>query len=242
MGACFRDAALELLSRSKTEANAVRAIGSHGQTIRHQPQGPAPCSIQIGDPNVIAAGTGIVTVADFRRRDMALGGQGAPLATGFHSWVFADEGHPRCVLNIGGIANLTLLPAAGAVTGFDSGPGNTLLDGWIGEHKNLPFDDDGAWASSGQCDDGLLEAMLDDPYFRRTPPKSTGFEYFNMDWVLRYLDGRELDAADVQASLLWLTARSAAAAIRDAAPEVRDLFVCGDPLPFHGHARSAAGR
>jgi anhydro-N-acetylmuramic acid kinase len=227
VGRCFRDAALELLSSSGTDAASVEAIGSHGQTLRHRPRDPAPFSMQIGDPNIIAVGTGITTVADFRRRDVALGGQGAPLAPAFHHWLFADKRASRCVLNVGGIANLTVLPRNGPVTGFDTGPGNTLLDAWIRRHRNSAFDQDGAWASSGNVDDALLTSMLDDPYFGEPPPKTTGFEYFNLDWIERHLGGRDLAPQDVQATLLSLTARSIAAAVSNTVDDVRELFVCG---------------
>ena len=139
VGECFRDAALQLLTGSQTDTGDVIAIGSHGQTLRHRPDADAPFTLQIGDPNVIATGTGITTIADFRRRDLAAGGEAAPLTPAFHAWLFGDDAEDRVVLNIGGIANVTILPAGGGeVTGFDTGPGNTLLDAWIREQKDRP--------------------------------------------------------------------------------------------------------
>lgn len=229
VGEMFRDAALELLARSKTEASRITAIGSHGQTLRHQPRVARPYSLQIGDPNIIAAGTGITTVADFRRRDLALGGEGAPLLPLFHHWLFSDDKLNRVVLNIGGIANITVLPAGSDdVTGFDTGPGNTLLDTWIQVCKGEKFDDGGNWAKSGKISSGLLELLLRDPYFALPPPKSTGFEYFNLMWLRQALsEVGELEDADVQATLCALTARSIADAIQKFAPATAELLVCG---------------
>ena len=226
-GECFRDAANALIDDAGINTSTIAAIGSHGQTLRHQPTASPPFTLQIGDPSVIAAGTGITTVADFRRGDMALGGQGAPLTPAFHEWLFRQPESPRTILNIGGIANVTILPADGsAVTGFDTGPGNTLLDGWIRRHRKEFFDHDGGWAASGTVDDDLLSRLLADSYFSTPPPKSTGFEYFNLDW----LEAAELDAidsADVQATLCALTAASIAIAIRVFADEAAELLVCG---------------
>lgn len=227
IGQAFRDAALGLLKTSNTAASAIAALGSHGQTIRHRPQGDTPFSWQIGDPNVIAAGTGITTVADFRRRDLAERGEGAPLAPAFHHWLFGGDAS-TVVLNLGGIANITILDADTAnVTGCDTGPANTLMDAWIRRHRGLEFDDDGAWAASGTADDRLLAELLADPYFALPAPKSTGFEYFNLDWLDDRLAGRSVDAADVQATLRELTCRSVAAAIRRDAPAVQSVVVCG---------------
>jgi len=231
VGECFRDAALRLLSKARADAQTITAVGSHGQTIRHQPNAARPFTLQIGDPNIIAAGTGITTVADFRRRDVALGGEGAPLAPAFHRWLFSDPEHNRAVLNIGGIANITLLPAGGeTVTGFDTGPGNTLLDGWIRSNLDKPFDENGAWAGSGSVSQALLELMAYDEYFDLPPPKSTGFEYFNLDWVRSRIssckDGN-ISAADVQATLSALSAQSIAQSILKFAPDTNEVLVCG---------------
>lgn len=228
VGECFRNAALELIALSGAQAAEIRAIGSHGQTLRHLPRDAVPFTLQIGDPNIIATGTGITTVADFRRRDLALGGEGAPLAPAFHQWLFADESTSRAVLNIGGIANVTVLRRdPDAVLGFDTGPGNTLMDAWIRKHSNLPYDADGAWAASGKVDQSLLSGMLKDPYFAQSPPKSTGFEYFNLNWLDAKLDGRDLPPEDVQATLLELTVQNIAAALACHAPDTEEVFVCG---------------
>ncbi len=229
VGESFRDATLELVSKAKIKAGRVVAIGSHGQTLRHQPRIDRPFTLQIGDPNVIAAGTGITTIADFRRRDIALGGEGAPLLPPFHQWLFADKKTNRVVLNIGGIANVTIL-AAGSddVSGFDTGPGNTLLDAWIQVCKGERFDDGGTWAKSGEISVDLLELLLRDPYFALPPPKSTGFEYFNLMWLRQAMaEVGEVSEEDVQATLVALTARSIADAVNSYAPETRELLVCG---------------
>ncbi len=228
VGECFRDAANTLLDVSDTEASDVAAIGSHGQTIRHLPDDEWPFSLQIGDPNVVAKGTGITTVADFRRRDIASGGQGAPLTPAFHHWLFADDAHDRVVLNLGGIANITVLTAdSGTVTGFDTGPASTLMDAWILEHRGKPFDKDGRWARSGSASPELLQRMLGDTYFDREPPKSTGFEHFNLAWLRDKLQGIDASPEDVQATLLALTVESIAAAVRTHAPTANALLVCG---------------
>ena len=184
-GECFRDAAISLLQDAGVSAAAVTAIGSHGQTLRHQPNATPPFTLQVGDPDIIASGTGITTVGDFRSADIAAGGQGAPLAPLFHEWLFRVPGKRRAVLNIGGIANLTLLSATDLTVGFDTGPGNTLLDAWIRKHRAAPFDRDGAWAASGRVHQDLLRRLLGDAYFAAPPPKSTGFEYFNLRWIER---------------------------------------------------------
>ncbi len=228
VGTCFRDATKALLDSSGTESSLVRAIGSHGQTIRHRPHGERPFTMQIGDPNIIASGTGITTVADFRRRDLAAGGEGAPLTPGFHQWLFADEKQNRVVLNIGGIANVTVLPENGGnVTGFDTGPGNGLMDAWMQKERNVPFDDDGAWASVGKMVPELLSVMLNDPYFALTPPKSTGFEYFNLEWVVKHTSAKSFLAADIQATLLSLTSQSICQAIEHGAPGTQEILLCG---------------
>jgi len=227
VGECFRDAALALLDDAGIEAGDVEAIGSHGQTIRHRPHADPPYSLQIGDPATIAIGTGIVTVADFRRADIAGGGEGAPLVPPFHQWLFGSQQATRVVLNIGGIANITILADNdGRVTGFDTGPGNTLLDAWMRRHRDEAFDRDGAWARNGRVIDALLGAMLDCDYFDRPPPKSTGLEDFNLSWAERF-DLARFEPIDVQATLCELTARSVADAIRDHAPGVNDVLVCG---------------
>jgi anhydro-N-acetylmuramic acid kinase len=234
VGECFRDAARAVIAGAAIDPSDIRAIGSHGQTLRHRPEGPHPFTMQIGNPSIIAAGTGITTVADFRSADVARGGQGAPLAPVFHEWLLRKSGVDRVVLNIGGIANITVLPADGSeAIGFDTGPGNTLLDAWIGKHRGDTYDKDGAWANSGSTNKVLLTRLLADPYFRMAYPKSTGFEYFNLDW-LDAAGVAGLAAADIQATLCELTANSIATAIHAAAPDTAEVFVCGGGV--HNHA------
>jgi anhydro-N-acetylmuramic acid kinase len=224
----FSLAALDLLTVAQIPAASVRAIGSHGQTVWHAPTGTTPFTTQLGDPNVIAEQTGIDTVADFRRRDVAAGGQGAPLVPAFHAAMLHSDEEHRAVLNLGGIANLTLLPRQGAVRGFDTGPANTLLDLWVERHRSLPFDRDGTFAATGSCQGALLERLLDEPYFALPAPKSTGRDYFNIKWLDSRLDPlAELRPADVQATLLALTARSVAMALRQEAAQTESLIVCG---------------
>lgn len=227
VGECFRDAALTLLGSAGMRAEQVVAIGSHGQTLRHHPEGEHPFSLQIGDAATIAAGTGTTTVCDFRRADIAAGGQGAPLVPPFHDWLFGTAGSPRVVLNLGGIANITVLPGDDeAIIGFDTGPGNTLMDAWIKENRGLPFDEGGDWAAGGNVIDRLLKALLADAYFDLPAPKSTGFEHFNLDWLRSF--GIDDDApVDVQATLSELTAISVAATIEKSAEATKDIFVCG---------------
>ena len=192
----------------------MRAIGSHGQTVLHQPRGEAPFTLQIGDPNVIAERLGIDVVGDFRRRDLAAGGEGAPLMPAFHAAAFGVPGEARAVVNIGGIANVTQLTADGGVTGFDTGPGNCLLDAWARRHLRHAYDANGAWAATGTVQQVLLERLLADAYFSRPAPKSTGRETFSDDWLDRALAGLALPPADVQATLAELTARSIADGLR----------------------------
>jgi anhydro-N-acetylmuramic acid kinase len=228
-GRFFADCALALIKSSGLETAAVRAIGHHGQTIWHQPDSPEPFSWQIGDPNSVAAITGIDTVADLRRLDMAVGGQGAPIVPAFHRWLFSSDEQPRIILNIGGIANLTVLAPGREILGFDTGPGNTLMDAWAREKLDRPFDEDGRWAASGRVDHQLLEAMLDDAYFSRETPKSTGRERFNETWLKQKLantDRRSADA-DVAATLLELSASTIASEIERLELQNFDLIACG---------------
>ncbi|MDR3417835.1 MAG: anhydro-N-acetylmuramic acid kinase [Nevskia sp.] len=226
----FAAAALDLLARAGIEPAAIAAIGSHGQTIFHDTAGEPWATLQIGDPNRIAARSGIATVGDFRRKDMALGGQGAPLVPAFHHALFASADEPRCVVNIGGIANLTLLPGPDPllVRGFDSGPGNGLMNEWSERHLGRPYDANGTFAASGRSDEGLLQALLSDPYFAQPPPKSTGRSYFQLAWAERRFPRLDtLAPADVQATLAELTARSIAAGVLAHAPATRRVLVCG---------------
>ena len=227
VGECFRDAALSIIEKSGAAASDIAAIGSHGQTLRHQPNADHPFSLQIGDAATIASGTGIPTVSDFRRGDIAAGGQGAPLVPPFHRWLFGKAGSDRVVLNLGGIANITMLPGDDSpVIGFDTGPANTLLDAWISEQRKLPYDSRGKWAAAGKVSQRLLDAMLTDAYFALAPPKSTGFEHFNLDW-LRSFDIDDERPVDVQTTLAELTAITVSKSIAATAPSVLDVFVCG---------------
>jgi len=234
-----------LLNRTGTEPEAVRAVGSHGQTVRHRPGefDGTGFTLQLNNGALLAEACGIDVVCDFRSRDVAAGGQGAPLVPAFHRDVFASAA-PRAVLNVGGIANVTILPATresvptdkAPLLGFDTGPGNALMDHWCKLHTDAAYDDDGRWAASGQVDGLLLVELMADAYFRKSPPKSTGRDLFNVDWLARTLAraGGTRAPADVQATLLELTARSAIDALRAAAPDTRELLVCG------GGARNGA--
>ena len=230
----FADAASQLLDAAGVTAAQVRALGSHGQTVRHRPAGAAfdgrwPFTLQLGDGNLIAERTGIATVADFRRRDVAAGGHGAPLLPALHAALLRAPDEHRAVLNLGGIANLTLLPPRNSnlpVRGFDTGPANALLDAWCERHQGTAFDAGGAFAASGRVDDALLARWLAEPWFAVPPPKSSGREQFHLDWATAQLRGDER-AQDVQASLLELTAVSIAAALRAHQPDTQRLLVCG---------------
>lgn len=227
LGELFAAAALALLEQSGTPASKVRAIGSHGQTVRHRPRARHPFTLQIGDPNVIAARTGITVTADFRRRDVALGGQGAPLLPAFHRVAFADDAEERVVANIGGISNITLLSPGSEVRGFDTGPGNVFTDLWSREHLGTPYDKNGDFAAGGEVDEALLAALLADGYFAAAPPKSTGPEHFSRAMLDAALAARRVAPADVAATLSQLTARSIADAVRKHARAARKLYVCG---------------
>lgn len=223
----FADAALALLKTAGVAPAQVRALGSHGQTVRHRPEADFPFTMQLGDGNVIAERTGITTIADFRRRDVAAGGHGAPLLPALHAALLRAGGEDRAVLNLGGIANLTLLPKDGAVRGFDTGPANALLDAWCERHTGASFDADGAFAASGRLDEALLGALLDEPWFALPPPKSTGREQFHLAWLQARLDDAKRTPQDVQATLLELTAASVATALRTTQPGTARLLVCG---------------
>lgn len=225
----FARAASDLLVRARVTPAQLRAIGSHGQTVFHDPAG-ARSSTQLGNPALIAALTGVTTVADFRRADIAHGGQGAPLVPAFHHAVFASANEPRCVVNIGGIANVTVLPGAdpAAVRGFDTGPGNSLMDEWALARRGRRFDAAGRWAATGAVDEALLGKLLADPWFRRNPPKSTGRDYFKLGWVRRRFPRlNRVAPEDVQRTLTELTAISVVDAIRRHAPGTKRVLVCG---------------
>ena len=226
----FALAAWALLDRAGVTASDVTAIGSHGQTVWHQPVKPKPESIQLGDPRRIANLTGIRTVGHFRRADLAAGGQGAPLAPLMHAALLKPANGVRAVLNLGGIANISLLNATGTVVGYDIGPGNCLLDAWISRHKGCSYDEDGQWAAGGEVDTGLLELLHSDPYFNLRPPKSTGVEHFNLHWLQQRLDERKphtraASYRDIQATLSELTAQSIAMAVNKTAMD--ELLICG---------------
>ena len=226
IGTAFAAAAVSLLAKNGVGAGRVTAIGSHGQTLRHCPGLPAPFTWQIGDPNVISELTGVTVVADFRRRDVAAGGQGAPLLPVFHDQVFRSDSEDRVIVNLGGIANITILTRDTTVTGFDTGPANRLLDAWVAAQQHTPFDAGGAWAASGAVDSTLLRELLDEPYLALPPPKSTGRELFNLPWLQCKLGLFSRRPQDVQATLQQYTAETVAAAVRAHAPGAA-LYVCG---------------
>ncbi|MDP2368513.1 anhydro-N-acetylmuramic acid kinase [Rhodoferax sp.] len=222
----------DLLRSAGLDAASVRAIGAHGQTVRHRPGefDGTGYTLQINNPALLAELTGIDVVADFRSRDVAAGGQGAPLVPAFHQAVFGAAGERAAVLNLGGIANLTVLSAdpGAPVLGFDCGPGNVLLDSWCLRHLGQPYDADGAWAASGQAQPSLLEQLLSEPYFAKAPPKSTGRDLFNLDWLLGHLTTRStFTPVDVQATLTELTARTCATDLQTRGPGSTVLLVCG---------------
>ena len=232
LGEFIGQAALEFITANGSPRD-VTAIGSHGQTVRHRPTGEYPFTLQIGDPNRIAEITGITTVADFRRRDVAAGGQGAPLVPPFHGALFRTDREHRAVLNLGGIGNFTLLPAEpeAPITGFDTGPGNALMDDWISHTRQQPYDHHGEWAASGEVDEVLLERLLADPYLSAPPPKSTGREHFNMAWLKeqleKHLADRRASDADVQATLCAFTAETVAQALNAWGGATERVLVCG---------------
>ncbi len=228
----FAEAALELLDAAGVSAKSVRALGSHGQTIRHRPEATAfgqrtPFTWQLGDGNVIAERTGITTVCDFRRRDVAAGGHGAPLLPALHAALLHSRDETRAVLNLGGIANLTLLPAQGAVRGFDTGPANALMDAWCARHTGEAFDADGAFGARGRVDADLLASLMGDPWFALPPPKSTGREQFHLAWLQARSGDVHRAPQDVQATLLEVTAISVADALRATQPDTARVLVCG---------------
>lgn len=227
----FADACLTLLRQTPYSPEDITAIGSHGQTIRHRPDIENPFSLQLGNAEKLAGLTGIDVVSDFRTADIKAGGQGAPLAPAFHQAVFRDCNHNRVIVNIGGIANLTVLSKDKniPVSGFDCGPGNTLMDAWIRQEKQQDYDRDGVFATSGKTCAGLLAAMLTDDFFRQAPPKSTGFEYFNLAWLQHYLTQEKtvLSPADVQSTLCDLTATSIIRAINQYGEDCDEIFICG---------------
>lgn len=242
LGQAFAAAAAQLIHQHGLSAGQITAIGSHGQTVRHHPKGSLahPFTLQIGDPNLIAELTGITTVADFRRRDMAAGGGGAPLVPAFHQAVFYSAAEQRVIINIGGMANVSDLGSVQGL-GFDTGPGNALMDGWVQRNQGDRYDADGQWAQSGRSCVTLLQQLLQHPYFAAPPPKSTGREDFNLHWLDAQLavhgknyPDEKLKSEDIQSTLLDLTAVSIIDAINQHIPHHDHLYVCG------GGARNGA--
>lgn len=234
----YADAALELLAECGVDPARVRAIGCHGQTVRHRPE--LGFTVQLGNAALLAEATGLSVVADFRSRDIAAGGQGAPLVPAFHALAFRDPGIHRAVVNIGGIANITDLPPQGRVIGFDCGPGNMLLDAWCARHQGRPYDAGGAWAASGRVLPELLDALLGDAWFAQPPPKSTGREQFSLGWLEQRLAGGERPA-DVQATLLTLSTLGIARALAEHCVGVQEVYLCGGGARNRALAESIAG-
>lgn len=227
IGKQFALAAQTLLKNHNVSLETISAIGSHGQTIRHHPQRKTPFTLQIGDPNVIAAETGITTIADFRRRDVAVGGQGAPLVPAFHQKIFSTPNIDRAIVNIGGIANITILPAESSqhIIGYDTGPGNALLDALAEKYLKKPRDENGSWATTGTANSDLLTLLLSDSYFKLPYPKSTGREYFHLEWLEKHLS-IDINPADIQATLVELTAITILDAVKQHFKQ-GEIYICG---------------
>jgi len=223
----YAEVVSQLLKKENLKPSDITAIGAHGQTIRHQPHlGDMAYSHQTLNPALLAEKTGIDVIADFRSRDLAAGGHGAPLVPAFHAQQFTSSEN-IAILNIGGIANLTLLPKSGEVTGFDCGPGNMLMDAWIAKHQGNAFDESGNWALQGKVHEALLKKMMSDSFFKKVPPKSTGRDDFHLNWLQEKIGNENYQAEDVQATLLHLTAHSALEALVSHAPQTQKLIVCG---------------
>lgn len=226
VGRAFAQASCAAMLAAGIDASKLDAIGSHGQTLRHRPLGDIPFTLQLGDPATIAERCGVRVVAEFRRRDVAAGGHGAPLVPAFHAATLHSDVEHRAVLNLGGIANFTLLPKNGVVRGFDTGPANGLMDAWCLRHLGHAYDAGGTFAAQGRIDQGLLARLLDEPWFSHPPPKSTGRDTFNLHWVDAKLRGSE-SPADVQASLLALSVHTIIAALRATQPDTQRVIACG---------------
>jgi len=222
----YAEAVAGLLNENGINPPEVAAIGCHGQTVRHCPQTGRGYTIQLYNPALLVELTGITVVADFRSRDIAAGGQGAPLVPAFHQVLFRDTGIHRVIVNIGGICNLTSLAPSGEVNGFDCGPGNIMLDGWCSRHTGNAYDENGAWAESGKVDRALLEKLLALQFFSFPPPKSAGRELFNLPWLESCLSGDE-KPADVQATLLQLTVVAIAESVVSYFPSAAEIYLCG---------------
>ena len=237
----FADATNKLIQKENFDRKSIKAIGSHGQTLWHQPHGNYPFSMQLGDASLIAEQTNITTVADSRSRDLAAGGQGAPLVPAFHQQLLSNKDKSRVILNIGGIANVTILPKKSSglpVMGYDTGPGNALIDAWIAQHSEHSYDENGDWGRSGQIVPDILNALLSDNYFAKSPPKSTGKELFNLKWLNSVLDDRleSEKPEDIQATLTELTAKAIADCIDkhdNDASRCDELYICGGGIHNH---------
>ncbi|WP_332404711.1 anhydro-N-acetylmuramic acid kinase [Vibrio metschnikovii] len=228
LGHLYAHAVEQLLARSGYRPEQITAIGNHGQTVFHQPTGKTPFTIQLGDANILATRTGITTVADFRRKDIALGGQGAPLVPAFHQTIFNATDSTLVVLNIGGIANISVLTTDKRVIGYDTGPGNVLMDYWCAQHTGRAYDKDGQWARQGKLDLPLLQRLKQDTYFSQPAPKSTGREWFNLAWLENKLAGLTVNQQDVQRTLCELTAQTISEQVNQYAQGVApQLLVCG---------------
>ena len=225
LGLLFANAVNQLIEKAGVSATDITAIGCHGQTAFHQPDGEYPFSMQLGDANIIAAKTGIQTIADFRRKDLALGGQGAPLVPAFHKTILSHPSRTRVVLNIGGISNISVLKPDQAVVGYDTGPGNMLLDAWVYQHLGHSYDKDGQWAISGKVKASLLETLMREEFFNKPAPKSTGRELFNLSWLENKLADEIYQPQDVQATLTEFTAISISHEVNRFGEG--ELLVCG---------------
>ena len=241
LGRTFAEAANLLIQQQQIDKSQIIAIGSHGQTVFHAPDNTPPFTLQIGDPNCISQFTGLTTVADFRRRDVAAGGQGAPLVPAFHHAFFHSQQHNRVILNIGGIANITVLAAGQdkVISGFDTGPGNCLLDEWCQQHLNQAYDKDGAWAATGNINNKLLQQLLTDTYFSLPAPKSTGREHFNLHWLKKHF--AEDRPENIQATLTQLSIETIARAIETDAIICDEVYVCGGGA-FNTHLMQGLGK
>ncbi|MEJ2496483.1 MAG: anhydro-N-acetylmuramic acid kinase [Sulfurovaceae bacterium] len=224
LGLAFAKSIDALLKSTRYEKSDIKAIGLHGQTLWHAPKSATPSSLQLGDANVVAVQSGIDVVSDFRRKDIALGGEGAPFAPAFHAFLYQDIIDEIAIVNIGGMSNVTLKDN-GKLVGYDVGCGNVLLDMWIGTQKAKSYDENGAWAKSGVVIDALLELMLSDAYFAKSYPKSTGREYFNQEWLEHFIDNKKYQAQDIQRTLLELTALSIAKEVKRF--HKKRLILCG---------------
>ncbi len=225
LASLYAEAVNTLLSKEQLTANQISAIGCHGQTIRHQPQNSY--TIQLNNHALLAELTNINVVGDFRSRDIAAGGQGAPLVPAFHQATFGSNNQNRAIINIGGIANITALSQTDSVIGFDSGPGNILLDHWVKQHLGKDYDANGEWSSSGQIIPPLLNSMLAEPFFSLSPPKSTGRDLFNAAWLTHHIDHLDTRPQDIARTLIELTAVTICEAIQQHCPTMDEIYICG---------------